>query len=383
MPPVPLVSLVMPVRNGARFLDEAVGSALAQTYLDLELVAVDDGSTDSTPSLLESWRRRDPRVRVVTRPRPGGIVRALNDGVAGSTGDLLARLDADDRAALDRTHRQVEQFRARPGLGLLGTGVRYLDDVGRVVGTDAAVTGPAASEELRTGNPFFHPSVMMRRAVYEAAGGYRPQTELAEDLDLWLRISERSEVDNLAEPLTDYRIHEAQTTFRAASQQAVATAAAHWAADARATGSVDPLDGLEVVDEELLLSLGVTVFAIRRERVAVHRWAAELCEMAGYEPRARVAWRAALTEAAALDRTEVARLLLLRARLRREQGRPLAHRVDQLRALAAAPRLASAGLVRRLRVPGRVDTQARSNQAVPAPADRTLRPVVRNRPPSP
>ncbi|ADB73180.1 undecaprenyl-phosphate 4-deoxy-4-formamido-L-arabinose transferase [Geodermatophilus obscurus DSM 43160] len=351
--PVLPVSVVMPVRNGARFLDEAIGSVLAQTYTHVELVVVDDGSIDGSAFLLESWRRRDSRVRVVARPEPGGIARALNDGVHRSTGDLLARLDADDRAAPDRIRQQVEQFCARPRLGLLGTGVRYLDEASRVIGTDAAATGPTAAQGLHRGNPFFHPSVMMRRSHYEAAGGYRPQVEPAEDLDLWLRISERFEVDNLKEPLTDYRIHREQSSLQRAAAQAVATAAAHWAADVRATGATDPLAGLQVVDEKLLLSLGLSSSALLQEQIAVHRWAAELCEMAGYKREALVAWQAALAAAASLDRTEAARLLLLRARLRRAQGRLVARRVDQLRALALAPRLATTGLVQKLHAAGR------------------------------
>jgi hypothetical protein len=338
----------MPVRDGARFLDEAVASVVAQTYGDLELVVVDDGSTDATPGMLQDWARRDPRVRVLTLPRSHGIAAALNAGVGQSSGDLIARLDADDRAAPDRIRRQVEEFGVRHRLGLLGSGAHYIDRRGRVVGTESVTTGEGLAQVLRVGNPVLHPSVVMRRAAYESAGGYRSQTEPAEDLDLWLRIAERFEVDNLPEPLIDYRLHDAQSTLRDPARQALAATAAHWAAEVRATGAPDPLDGIERVDEELLRAQGVSHARLATERVAALSWAAELCETTGYAALARANWRAAREEAGSLGRAEEGRLLLARARLRARQGRSLARRADQLRALCVAPQLLGRSVARRL-----------------------------------
>ncbi len=344
---LPLVSVVMPVHDGARFIDEAVASVLEQTYGDLELVVVDDGSTDATPGLLQAWRRRDTRVRVVTRPQTGGVAHALVEGVGHSTGDLLARLDADDRAAPDRTRRQVEQFRARPGLGLLGTGVCYVDAAGRTFATERGTSGAAAAQGLRGANTFFHSSVMMRRSAYQRAGGYRPQAEPAEDLDLWLRIAEHFEVDNLEEPLTDYRLHGGQSTLRAPSRQALAAIAAHRAADARAAGAPDPLEGVERVDEAFLRTQGVASAETARELVGAHRHVAELCERAGYQTLAAEAWAAARSAAASLSREDEARLVLRRARVHRERGRHLTGRLGQLHALALAPHLLTDLLGRR------------------------------------
>ncbi|MGY1684723.1 glycosyltransferase [Geodermatophilus sp. SYSU D00867] len=347
------MSLVMPVRNGARFLDEAVASVLAQTHRNLELVVVDDGSTDATPALLRDWQRRDARVRILTRVDPNGIAGALDEGVRHSAGDLLARLDADDRAAPDRLRRQVGQFSARPRLGLLGTGARYVDVRGRIVGSETVETGAALVQVLRVGNSVFHPSVMMRRSAYETAGGYRPQAEPAEDLDLWLRIAEHFEVDNLDEPLIDYRLHDGQSTLMDPRRQAVAATAAHWAAEVRATGAPDPLDGIERVDEALLRSHGVGRARISAEQIAALSWTAELCETAGYHSLARAAWRAAQAEATSLGRVEEGRFFLTRARLRRRQGRTLARRVDQIRAITAAPQLIAMSVAWRLRGPSR------------------------------
>src|SRR5688572_22693957 len=116
----PQVSVVMPVRNGARWLGEAVASVIAQSHSDWELIAVDDGSTDDTPGILSEYAKRDDRIRVV-RQEPLGLVSALNRGLSEVRGSLLARLDADDRALTERLDRQISHLAAHPEIGLLGS----------------------------------------------------------------------------------------------------------------------------------------------------------------------------------------------------------------------------------------------------------------------
>src|ERR1700734_3315203 len=100
----PRVAVLMPVRNGARWLGDAIGSVLGQTLRDFELVVVDDGSTDETPRILDDFARRDGRVRIV-RQDACGLVDALNRGLAEARAPLIARLDADDRALPERLDR--------------------------------------------------------------------------------------------------------------------------------------------------------------------------------------------------------------------------------------------------------------------------------------
>src|SRR5579871_3528567 len=114
----PLVSVVMPVRDGERWLVEALDSIRAQTLIDYELIAVDDGSSDATPRLLELAAQRDERIRVIRLP-PAGLVTALNRGIAASLGRFIARIDADDRASPDRLQLQADFLSAHPEIGLL------------------------------------------------------------------------------------------------------------------------------------------------------------------------------------------------------------------------------------------------------------------------
>jgi glycosyltransferase involved in cell wall biosynthesis len=203
-PATPAVSVLMSVRDGAPWVRDAVSSVLDQSAADLELIAVDDGSVDATAELLHAVR--DPRLRVEREP-PRGLTASLNHALALARAPLVARLDADDLALPDRLARQRAFLDAHPDVGLLGTGAREVDAAGRDV---AFVTPPAEDALIRRAlirrNPFVHSSVMMRRRVVEAAGGYDARLPVAQDYDLWMRMSRTTRLANLPEPLVVRRL---------------------------------------------------------------------------------------------------------------------------------------------------------------------------------
>jgi hypothetical protein len=236
----PRVSVVMPVRNAERFVAEALRSVLDQTLRDLELVVVDDGSSDRTGDILRELAAHDERVRI--QPARGdGLVPALNEGCALATAPLLARMDADDVAEPARLARQVEAMDADPTLLLLGTAVTQIDDRGTAFATVMYPADPG--DELLRRNCFAHPTVVIRRDPFDHAGGYRDVFPHAEDYDLWLRLAELGRVANLQEPLLRYRVHPGQVTRRQIEEQAVATLSAQAAARARRAGGVEPARG--------------------------------------------------------------------------------------------------------------------------------------------
>jgi glycosyltransferase involved in cell wall biosynthesis len=195
----PAVSVLMSVRDGAPWVRPAVLSVLAQTASDLELIVIDDGSTDATADLLAALH--EPRLRV-ERQEPAGLTRSLNRALALARAPLLARLDADDLAAPDRLERQRAFLDAHPDVGLLGTGAREVDASGHEVGV---VSPPAEDAQIRRAliraNPFVHSSVMMRRSVLDRVGGYDEALPVAQDYDLWMRMSRITRLGNLPEPL--------------------------------------------------------------------------------------------------------------------------------------------------------------------------------------
>ncbi len=204
----PTVSVLMPVYNAARYLAEAVESILGQTFADFEFLIVDDGSTDRSRAILERYAARDGRIRLTSRPNTGHTV-ALNELLDLARGELVARMDADDVALPERLARQVDYLRAHPDVVCIGTAVHFIDAAGRFLRDGhPGMDHEAIQERALAGDcPLNHPSVMMRRAALEAVGGYHPESEPAEDLDLWLRLGEVGLLTNLPDVLMKYRQH--------------------------------------------------------------------------------------------------------------------------------------------------------------------------------
>jgi glycosyltransferase involved in cell wall biosynthesis len=198
------VAVVLAVRNGERHVAAALRSVLDQRYRALEIRVVDDGSTDGTPAILRTFR--DERMVVLTRPARG-LAAALNDAIAGTECDLIARMDADDVALPERLAAQVGALDAAPGLGLLGTACREIDEAGLVLRTFVPpLDDGAIRRRLIRANPFVHASVVFRRAAFHAAGEYDPSFPVAQDYDLWMRMSRATRLGNLAEPLLLRRV---------------------------------------------------------------------------------------------------------------------------------------------------------------------------------
>jgi glycosyltransferase involved in cell wall biosynthesis len=196
----PVVSVLMAVHNGAPWVREAVDSVLGQTLSDLELIVIDDASTDATPTLLASIR--DVRLRVERSSVRRGLSASLAEAWTIARAPLIARLDADDVSETDRLARQQAFLSSHPEIGLLGGAAREVDAAGRPL---ALVTPPLDDAALRRAlireNPFVHSTVMMRRSAADAAGGYDARRKVAQDYDLWMRMSRVTRLANLPDVL--------------------------------------------------------------------------------------------------------------------------------------------------------------------------------------
>src|SRR5712671_2127821 len=240
----PAISVIMPVRNGAEWLAEAVASVRAQEFGDFEFLIVDDGSDDGTAAMLSTFAAADPRIRLL-RQAAQGIVAALNSAIAEARAPYLARLDADDRARPDRLGKQFAFMQAHPEIGLVGTFAERIDAAGNVIGRLAPPTDPARlARTLERTNPFIHSSVMMRTALVRRIGGYRAAFGAAEDYDLWLRMAEAGGIANLADYLTQYRWHDSNLSRRDAIRQSFSVRLAQRSAAGRRSSVGDPADTL-------------------------------------------------------------------------------------------------------------------------------------------
>jgi len=215
----PTVSVIMAVYNGASYLDRAADSILNQTLADLELVVVDDGSTDRTPLVLDSYR--DSRVVRLVNRQNVGLTRALNRGIAVSSGRFLARQDADDWSLPTRLERQVAFLEGHPTVGLVGSGSRWIDGQGTLIRDWLPPTEPAVLHAaLLRAIPFLHGTFLFRRACLENLdGGYDESFPVAQDCDLLLRLSESWDVANLPEILYTHRRHGDTITARRTGEQ--------------------------------------------------------------------------------------------------------------------------------------------------------------------
>jgi glycosyltransferase involved in cell wall biosynthesis len=210
----PLISVVVAVRDGARWLAEAVTSVLAED-VPLELFVVDDASTDDTRAVLASVR--DPRLVAVLLDAPVGPFGAANVALARARGPFIARLDADDRNRRGRLAAQLAFLEANAAVGLVGSACTLIDEAGRALGVQAV---PQSDAELRArmlvGPPFVHSSVMWRAALQLR---YDDALTVGGDYALWGRALAATEGRNLPEPWVDYRRWDGSWSARAKDAQ--------------------------------------------------------------------------------------------------------------------------------------------------------------------
>jgi len=193
----------MPVYNGERYLRQAIESILRQTFADFEFVIINDGSVDATEAIIQSYD--DPRIRYFSQSNHG-LVYSLNRAIALSAGVYIARMDADDISAPTRLARALEIFESRPKTAVVGAAIIRIDETGKELSTEYYLANDTElREELALGCPFAHGSVVMRKDLFQQAGGYRQEFWTAEDYDLWRRMADVGELANGLEPLYFYR----------------------------------------------------------------------------------------------------------------------------------------------------------------------------------
>jgi hypothetical protein len=216
----------MPIHDGEPYLASAIDSIRCQTECEWELICVDDGSVDGTAEILSSYARADSRIRVLSQ-RKGGIVAALNRGIQQSRCEFIARMDADDLAMPDRLRIQKSYLLNNPDTAVVGGAFQSIDARGEGFKLNQP---PQSAEEVRHalphGNCIAHPSVMMRKSILNRyVGPYRNHFPLAEDYDLWLRISVEQAVTNVPDVVLLYRRDLSKLQSRKVIQQTISTAA--------------------------------------------------------------------------------------------------------------------------------------------------------------
>jgi glycosyltransferase involved in cell wall biosynthesis len=275
----------MAVYNGEPFLAEAIESIQAQTFGDWELVAVDDGSTDSSRAVLERFAAADRRIRVFANGDNQGVTATWNRCALEAHAEYIAYASTDDVSLRERLAREVEFLDANPSVAVVGTAAILIDETGkRLSVTRTPTSSDAIRSTLLRHNCVNHPSVMIRRTVLNELGGFR--FDHVEDYDLWLRISMRYPLANLPEPLVLYRIHPSQVSVRALDEQARRVVAVRAAARRFRSTGTDPLAGVKDLTPKCLEKLHLDSHELARAQLTERVFWASLLTEIGREDEA-------------------------------------------------------------------------------------------------
>lgn len=203
----PLVSVIIPVYNAEKYIHESLLSIREQTYKNIEIIVVNDGSTDKTDEVIRTAMADDSRFTYIARENRG-LVSTLNEMIAISKGKFIARMDADDVAVPSRIELQVQFLLANPAIGIVGSRTETVDEKGRHLGF---CRRPLSAKDVKAyflyGSPLAHPTVMFNlAAIHKEELYYDANAFPVEDLELWLRLLRKYSIVNLDLRLLKYRV---------------------------------------------------------------------------------------------------------------------------------------------------------------------------------
>jgi glycosyltransferase involved in cell wall biosynthesis len=197
----------MATRNNSNYLEEAVKGVLSQTYQFLELLIINDASTDSTRDELIKYQKLDSRIKIINNTKQLGLTKSLNIGLSKAAGDYIARIDGDDIwTDHHKLQKQLDFLQANPDYGVVGCWSTTIDPQGRPLSRlQYPVDNKGIKNYLLIENCFVHSSVLFRTDLIRDRMGYNPKYQYAQDYDLWLEIGVKTKLHNLPEYMVSYR----------------------------------------------------------------------------------------------------------------------------------------------------------------------------------
>jgi len=202
----PLVSVIIPVYNAEKYVEQAVRSIMNQTYQNLEILITDDCSTDGSFAILQKLAEEDARIKLFRNEYNQKIVRTLNALVERAAGKYIARMDADDISASKRIEKQVAFLEANPDIAICGTNAWHIDEKGKVLRCSHLASSNDDIQKYKLfACPFYHPTVLVNALIFKN-NRYDEKYLYAEDFELWLRILANHKSINLKDRLLYYRV---------------------------------------------------------------------------------------------------------------------------------------------------------------------------------
>ena len=208
----PKITVLMPAYNAGKYIGDAIESVLQQTFTDFELLIVNDGSTDNTTDVIQSFD--DPRIVMIYQDNKG-VAQALNTGLKYARSPFIARFDADDVCHIERLQLQYEFMISNPDYSIIGSSADYMDMDGTYLFTS---TPPAISNEdiqqlEHSICPFIHSTVFYKKDIILKAGGYNEYAYTFEDHFLWVNILKDQKTCNFSKPLIKLRLNPESITI--------------------------------------------------------------------------------------------------------------------------------------------------------------------------
>ncbi len=215
-PTTPLVSVIIPVYNANGFLAGAIESIQNQTYKNLEIIIIDDGSTDETPKILKSLTKKDKHIKILTNKKNLNIASSLNRGIKLAKGKYIARMDADDIALTNRIEKQIKFLQTHPDVVILGGQCKTIDINNIIIGHKFfPITDTQIRDALYYENPIQHPTVIFNtNLIPKNFSWYNSDLPPAEDYDLFFRLAKFGKLHNLNTVVLKYRQYIGSETFK-------------------------------------------------------------------------------------------------------------------------------------------------------------------------
>lgn len=208
---MPIVSIIMPVYNAGQYLTDSIQSILSQTFKDFEFIIIDDGSTDKSIDVIQSFQ--DKRILLMLNEKNLGITATLNKGLSVAKGKFICRMDADDIAVNTRLERQINFLQNHPSISIIGSRATLIDEKGNIIGEETVPQNPKEINRIKfIHNPFIHATVIFRKILVDKYGMYDSRRKHNEDYDLWLRYTKNEQGFNLDDKLILRRIHKRSIT---------------------------------------------------------------------------------------------------------------------------------------------------------------------------
>ncbi|ABM72596.1 Hypothetical protein P9515_13891 [Prochlorococcus marinus str. MIT 9515] len=245
------ISILMPAYNSEEFISRSIESVIKQSFLNFELIIVDDGSRDATKEIVNMYKHNNNKIKLFTKSN-SGITETLNFGLKKCKGEWIARLDSDDLSRFDRLEKQLLIAESNRNTGLVGSDAIFIDSLdNNLYSFSYPSTHKELTNNLLSCKKFFpHSSAFFNRELVESIGAYRQRAGISEDWDLWLRLASKSKIINIKKPLLKIRIHENRISNKNSLKQSFDTRFVIVANLLSTKKNYDPLDLLS--DEEFI-----------------------------------------------------------------------------------------------------------------------------------